>query len=121
MKYFVIFSMTLCLVFNNCQSQDIKHFSQDAKLIGGIDSLYKAIKYETTLKGNCKSHGKVYIDYMISESGAVDKVILAKGLCPIADSIALSIVKRLKYIPAQKNGAPIVARKSIPIYFKIEE
>lgn len=119
MKYFIIVSMTLFIAFSNCQSQDKKHFSQDAELIGGMDSLYRAIKSETILKGNCKP-GKVHIDYMIDKSGAVDKVILAKKLCPYADSIALNIVERLKFRPAKKNGKPAEARKSIPIYFSIE-
>lgn len=100
------------LLVSECKSQNT-----NAVLKGGTDSLYRVIKYETILPIDCKQSGKVFIDYVITKSGEVREVSVAKGLCPVADSIAVNIVKRLKYIPAKSQGKSVAARKSIPIYF----
>lgn len=116
MKNIWIILLSLFLV-SECKSQNI---SNNAILRGSIDSLYRAINSETILPIECKQSGKVFIDYLITESGEIHDVSVAKGLCPVADSIAINIVKRLKYIPAKSQGKPVPARKSIPIYFKRE-
>jgi len=97
--------------------------SQDsyAQLIGGRDSLYTAIKKETILPDACSEAGKVFVVFEISEIGTTREATIAKGICPEADSIALTIVRRLNYIPAKRDGENIAIRQQVPIYFNREE
>ncbi|UII22713.1 energy transducer TonB [Fulvivirga ligni] len=118
MKKFVFITSILMLSMTSCKSQN---HSQDARLIGSVDSLFQAIQDETTLKFKCEEKRKVHLDYIIKEDGNVGKVTVAKGICPKADSIATVIVKRLKYHPAIRDNNAVEVRKSIAIPFRWNE
>lgn len=103
-------------LFTECKSQE-----SNVQLKGGYDSLYKAIKHKTILPNLCGQSGRVFVDFVITELGDTKRASIAKGLCPTADSIALDIVKNLKYIPAKRNGISVAIKQSLPIYFTKEE
>lgn len=113
--------LLILAIFSNCTAQDNTGYTKDAVLIGGLDSLLRASAIETSKRKECNLFGRVHIDYVVTELGSTSKIKVAKGLCAEADSIAIGIVKRMKYIPASRNGMPIRVGKSMPIYFKKED
>ena len=123
MKTNISILLTL-LLFSECRSQEsfvCRSQESFVELKGGYDSLYKAIKHETLLPDSCGQTGKVFVDFVISELGNTKEASVVKGICPTADSIALNIVKRLKYTPAKRNGLPISVKQFLPIYFTKKE
>ena len=115
--------MRIVIAFAFSMLSFAQSLSQDsyAYLKGGYDSLYKAIKSETILPDSCGQTGKVFVIFYFTESGTTRDAKIAKGICPEADSIALTIVKRLNYIPAKRSGKNIVITQQLPIYFTMEE
>ncbi|MEM6737769.1 MAG: TonB family protein [Bacteroidota bacterium] len=116
MRKFII--IPFLITITSCQGGLAQE--KNAKLIGGYDNLFKSISRETFLPKNCDVDGRVFVRFTISEDGSTNDVSLAKGLCPEADSIALVIVKRLKYSPSEKGGKAIAIKQLLRVPFKKE-
>lgn len=99
----------------SCNAQE-----RNARLIGGLDSLFQAIKHETILSNSCSNSGNVFVEYRITTSGTTEDIEVVKGICQEADSIAINIIARLKYIPAVRNGNTISIKQTLRIPFQIE-
>jgi TonB family protein len=64
--------------------------------------------------------GKVYVQFMVDQSGNVKNATVVKGADPILDAEALKIVSGLpSWEPGNVNGVPAIAYYIIPIEFKI--
>lgn len=64
--------------------------------------------------------GRVFIKFMITETGAVRDVQIAKGLHPALDAEAVRVVKLLdgNFTPGQQNNRPVAVGYTVPITFE---
>ena len=117
-----VFLLILTLFSSEGIGQDNMYINYDRapQLLGGYDSLFKAIKVETILPTGCTAEGKVFVMYTISETGDVSDIEISKGLCSEADTIAVNIVARFKYRPAEYNQKvmSIIQTLAIPFFKK---
>ncbi len=77
---------------------------------------YPAEAIEMGLQGKC------YIKFMVSETGNVSNVIVAKGVpdCPSCNAEAVRVVKSMpKWKPAINDGKPVNSWYTLPVSFKI--
>jgi TonB family protein len=66
--------------------------------------------------------GKCYIKFVVSETGNISNVIVAKGVpdCPSCDAEAVRVVKSMpKWKPAMNSGKPVNSWYTLPVSFKI--
>jgi len=76
-------------------------------------------EYPTALKREGIS-GVVAVRVIIDETGAVAECSVSKSSNPEFNQPALEAVKKWKFKPAQKDGAPVKAKLLIPIQFQID-
>jgi TonB family protein len=64
--------------------------------------------------------GRIFVKFMITETGAVRDVQIAKGLHPALDAEALRVVKLLdgKFTPGQQNSRPTAIGYTLPFTFE---
>jgi protein TonB len=65
--------------------------------------------------------GVVVVKVLIDETGAVAECKVSKSTNSEFDQPALEAVKKWKFKPALKDGAPVKAKLAIPIQFRVEE
>jgi protein TonB len=65
--------------------------------------------------------GVVAVTIIVDETGLVSSCVVAKSSHPDFEEPALAAVKKWKFKPAQKDGAPVKMRVTIPIRFNIDE
>jgi len=65
--------------------------------------------------------GVVAVTITIDETGSVTSSTVSKSSNPDFEAPALAAVKKWKFKPAQKDGAPVKMKVTIPIRFNIEE
>ena len=107
------------LIANLARCQEASNYSQTAFIQTNLDSLYDINASKLKLDGNCPIEGKSYVKHIVSKNGEVKNLEIIKGLqnCPIADSIAIELVKLVKYIPAIKQGEKTEVVKVIAVPF----
>jgi hypothetical protein len=123
-----LFLAVLILIFlHDAQCQDknnvLVHYEEYPQLIGGYDSLIEANKSNLWLPKGCFEAGKSFVQFVIQKDGKITDAKTIKGLnqCPKADSIAVEIVKTVKYIPAKYKNEVVVSQRVLPIpFYKIE-
>lgn len=64
--------------------------------------------------------GKVVLEIVIDENGAVASVRVIKGLHPILDASAISAAKKLKFSPAIVDGQPVKVKIPYTYIFVLE-
>lgn len=108
----------ICVLPFSCTAQENKTYSDPYKkveIIGGLDSLRNSLKELPSLK-ECDTQGsKSFIRVLVNELGVVDSLEVIKSSCPEADSIAIRIVRDLKFRAASYNGKPQKSFYIIPI------
>lgn len=65
--------------------------------------------------------GVVAVSIVIDEKGTVVSASVAKSSQPDFETPALDAVKKWKFKPAQKDGAPVKMKVTIPIRFNLED
>ena len=65
--------------------------------------------------------GLVAVAVVIDETGVVTSCAVAKSSNPDFDEPAMDAVKKWKFKPAQKDGAPVKMKVTIPIRFSISD
>lgn len=65
--------------------------------------------------------GVVAVSIVIDETGAVVSATVAKSSNPGFDDAALAAIKKWKFKPAQKDGAPVKIKVTVPIRFNVED
>lgn len=62
--------------------------------------------------------GKVFINFIVSKTGEVQNVKVAKGIDPLLDNEAIRVVQSMpKWKPATQRGKPVVASFTVPVSF----
>lgn len=79
-----------------------------------LDSLDSAIDYADSLGIS----GTVMVSFVVEKDGSVTNVEVVKGIDPILDSTARSVVENMpKWKPFMHNGKPIRVKQMLPIRF----
>ncbi len=87
---------------------------QMPELIGGLNDLQASVQYPL---GHHRE-GRVFIQFYVTETGAVENVEVARGLGPAYDAEALRVIKAARFRPGMQRGKPVRVKMSIPISFK---
>ena len=143
-KYLLTFSLTLfslsifCQVFEvvDAPSEVISEPSTDEEIFivveeapefeGGNAGLEKFLeenlKYPKKLKRK-GIEGKVFVQFVVNQSGGVEDASVLKGLAPEADSEALRVVKLSdgKWKPGKQAGRVVKAKYALPIRFALKK
>ncbi|OQY05119.1 MAG: hypothetical protein B6I20_01835 [Bacteroidetes bacterium 4572_117] len=66
--------------------------------------------------------GKIYVRFVVTKTGDVDHVTIARGVDSILDNEALRVVKTLpKWMPAEQSGKKVNVWYTVPINFSLSE
>ena len=80
----------------------------------------KNLKYPVIAQEN-GIQGKVILRFVVSKSGAVDKIEVVRSLDPACDKEAVRVVRTLqRWIPGKQNGVNVSVYYTLPIAFKLE-
>lgn len=90
---------------------------------GGINAMFsfihKNMHYPAIAQEN-GIQGTVYIRFVVTKTGTVDKVEVVRSLDPACDKEAVRVVSLLeRWIPGQKNGKNVNVYFTLPIKFKL--
>lgn len=78
------------------------------------------LKYPYSLKES-SIEGKVIVWFMVDEHGNISDVRTIRGIDPLADSSAVSLIKNMpKWKPAFYKNKPVRSFCELPIIFKLE-
>lgn len=82
--------------------------------------LANAVKYPVIAQEN-GIQGKVYVSFVIDETGNIASVDLLRGVDISLDNEALRVVRALpKWKPGKQGGKPVKVRFSVPIHFELQ-
>ncbi|MEI6752585.1 MAG: energy transducer TonB [Paludibacter sp.] len=85
-----------------------------------LNYINKNIKYPVIAQENGIS-GKVILRFVVSKTGAVDRVEVVRSLDPACDKEAIRVVKSLpKFIPGKQNGVNVSVWYTLPVTYKLE-
>lgn len=65
--------------------------------------------------------GLVAVKVVIDVNGTISEATVSKSTDPRFDAAAIEAVKKWKFKPAQKDGAPVAIKMIIPIQFQVNE
>jgi TonB family protein len=83
------------------------------------DEFYKTITYPEEAK-SLGITGRVEVDFVINEQGAVIQADVTKSVHPLLDAEALRVVKDIHWKPDIISGKPNKSQRHIPITFSIK-
>lgn len=87
----------------------------------GEAGLLKYIEVNTIYPEEARNkglEGKVFINFLVSKTGEVQNVKVAKGIDPLLDNEAIRVVQSMpKWKPATQRGKPVVVPFTISIIF----
>ncbi|MCD8528692.1 MAG: energy transducer TonB [Chitinophagales bacterium] len=64
--------------------------------------------------------GKVFVSFVVDETGNVTNIEIKKGVDALLDEAAINVVKSLpKFIPGKQRGKPVKVNFVIPVNFKL--
>ena len=92
---------------------------------GGQEALFKFIQTNIVYPEEAKKNGiqgKVFVSFVINESGVVDGAKIERSVNVSIDEEALRIVREMpEWIPGKKDGKPVKVSMTLPIMFALEE
>jgi protein TonB len=91
---------------------------------GGMEALYKylgkELRYPMIMR-EMNIQGKIYVQFVVSKSGKVTQVKIARGLHPAGDEEAIRVVEKMpNWIPGKQNGVPVAVNYILPITFTLK-
>ncbi len=82
--------------------------------------LANSIKYPVIAQEN-GIQGKVYVSFVINETGGIQDITLLRGVDPSLNKEALRVVKSLpNWKPGKQGGKAVKVRYSVPILFELK-
>ena len=82
--------------------------------------LAQNVKYPEEARQN-GIEGKVYVRFVVTKTGDVDHVTIARGVDSLLDNEALRVVKTLpKWMPAEQSGKKVNVWFTVPINFRLQ-
>jgi protein TonB len=90
---------------------------------GGFEALTRFIssniKYPTDAR-ETGIVGKVFVRFVVTKSGLIDKVAIARGVYPSLDNEAIRVIKLLpKWRPGEQRTKPVNVWYTVPINFRL--
>jgi len=100
---------------------DLASVQEQPEFPGGVEAMYKYlgknIKYPT-MEQEAGISGKVYVEFVVSQTGAITEVTLKRGVSKGLDNEALRVVKAMPaWSPGKMNGKPVKVRYILPVNF----
>ncbi len=91
---------------------------------GGNDSLFvylsRNIKYPVVAQEN-GIQGTVYLHFVVSKNGQIDKIEVLRGVNPAIDKEAIRVVRNMpRWIPGKQNNEPVSVKYTLPMKFRLE-
>jgi len=78
------------------------------------------VRYPEIAKEN-DIQGTVFIRFVVTSKGTVDKVEVLRGVDPLLDAEAIRVVKSLpQWKPGKQRGKPVNVSHSVPIKFQLQ-
>jgi protein TonB len=91
--------------------------------VGGYESFYKQVaksmKYPRLAKSN-GTEGRVYVEFVINETGDPIRLKVTKGIGSGCDEEAKRVISQIKWVPGNQRGKPVLVKMTLPIYFKLQ-
>lgn len=85
-----------------------------------VHFLQRNISYPELERDN-DIQGKVHVRFIVTETGAIDSVVVVKGVSPGLDNEAVRIIKMMpRFTPGTYAGKPIRVYFNMPIVFKLD-
>lgn len=103
---------------------DFKELEKKPEYPGGQEALFtylgKSIVFPESLKRDGLS-GTSFIKFVISETGKVENVEVAKSFHPDADIVAVEVIEKMEdWIPGVKDGSNVAVQYTLPIRFQLD-
>ena len=134
MKWFLIFTISLC--FNNARAQNkpvkspnnndivIDPISPSPQFPGGNKAwgrfLMKNLKWPAN--GPDDTFGRVIVSFFVEKDGRLTSFKVERGLGKTFDDEALRVLEKSpRWIPATINGKPVTAKYLVPINFTMSD
>ena len=65
--------------------------------------------------------GKVYVTFVVSKEGTVEKARIARGVTPLLNEEAIRVISASpKWKPGYQKGKPVAVSYTVPINFKLQ-
>ncbi|WP_025764407.1 M56 family metallopeptidase [Dyadobacter tibetensis] len=98
---------------------------QQPEFVGGVEAMYEFLgthlKYpEEAVKE--KIEGRVFLSFVVTESGEIGQITILKGLGHGCDEEAVRVLKSFpKWKPGYQDGKAINVKYNLPIHFQLGE
>lgn len=89
-------------------------------IIGTLGDLYARIEYPASAV-RTGLEGRVYVEFIVDEQGAVQTPRILRGLSPDCDREVLRVIRTARFNPARVDGRPVKAHLTLPITFRIAD
>ena len=92
---------------------------------GGETALYKFLSDNIVYPAAAAEEGvsgRVVVRFVVTKTGAVEQVTIARGKHPALDKEAMRVVKKLpKFIPGKQNGETVNVWYTLPVNFRLQQ
>jgi periplasmic protein TonB len=98
---------------------------ENADFPGGMSALKKYLSDNIVYPQravNNKIEGKCYIQFIVTDSGKIENIVVKKGVtdCPECDAESVKAIAKMPlWIPGKINGQNVNSRFSLPVSFKL--
>ena len=98
---------------------------QQPEFQGGMKALSQYLlhnlRYPTEAQKS-KVEGRVFVQFVISETGEIQQLRVLKGIGSGCDEEAVRVVSQMpKWNPGKQNGTPVSVQYNLPIQFSLEK
>ena len=103
---------------------DLASVQEQPEFPGGLEEMYKYLGKNTkypAMEKDAAIQGKVYIEFVVSSTGAITDVTLKRGVSTGLDKEALRVVKSMpKWSPGKMNGKAVKVRYILPVVYTLK-
>ena len=86
---------------------------------GGIQELYKKIKYPRAAKLQ-NVQGRVFVRFIVDSDGNVQEPEILRDIGAGCGEAAIKVIKQLKFIPGKQDGKTVSVYYTLPITFRLQ-
>ena len=89
---------------------------------GGMEAFYKFVGKELRYPAQANRmgvEGRVFVQFVVDESGNVSEVKAVKGIGHGCDEEAVRVIKQTKWNPGKQRGRAVKVRMIMPVLFKL--
>jgi protein TonB len=98
---------------------------QQPEFPGGVQAMYKWLSEHINYPAVAAEEGisgRVIIEFVVSKTGAIENVKIARGRHPALDKEALRVVKAMpNWNPGRNNGVAVKVTYTLPVQFKLQQ